>query len=274
MSVDHSLDPLYTNARCVVWVEDPFTQVYLGALWNDQDFVFPVVGNQQAVQSMVRRAAALGFPNVFGVVDRDFARFNPSTWNKPDQRVFRLSRHEIENYCLDPSAIAECLLNTIGRSQQDIETRLQELLASQVPWLAYRRVLHEMEEELLRDFPGQSNSAQLPSISDAERAILSSTWYAAIRVRTNAWDAPRVRTSLVAVVRELQAALVNGTWVNDFSGKEIFRPLRGFVYAPTKAGDHDADFARSIAERQRVNNAAVSELTALHQILRQRCGLP
>jgi hypothetical protein len=130
-----------------------------------------------------------------------------------------------------------------------------------------------MEEELLRDFPSQRNSAQLPSISDAERTILSSNWYAAIRVRTDAWDPPRVCTRLSSVVRELQAALVNGTWVNHFSGKEIFRPLRGFVYAPTKEGDHDEDFARSIAERQRVNNAAASELTRLQQILRQRCGL-
>jgi len=72
--------------------------------------------------------------------------------------------------------------------------------------------------------------------------------------------------------------LKNDNWKRTFSGKEILRDVRGFVYDPpashvVSSATHDIDLARSIARWQVSNNRVPAELTTLLGHIRTKAGI-
>jgi hypothetical protein len=65
-------------------VEDALSRGYLSALWESPpDLFFLITGGNEGVNAVVKDAEAAGFPNVFGLIGRDFRPTNRSHGNSP-----------------------------------------------------------------------------------------------------------------------------------------------------------------------------------------------
>ena len=128
-------------ARIIVWVEDALTESYLNRLWDDNQIRILVAGSGPTVEAATTDARRAGLKSVFGVRDRDFGRTNFGMWTDygKEIRVFRLPRHEMENYLLDWAALAGCTENRRGKKADDIETEVKKHAASLDWWLATKR---------------------------------------------------------------------------------------------------------------------------------------
>lgn len=271
------LNSLYAAAKIILWVEDSLTRDYLAKGWGDPaEIAFLISGGNSSIRPAVQAAERDNYKHVFGLVDRDFGYTNYTSWNTPSgSRIFTLPRHEIENYALDANAIAGCSLNNRSRSVSDIEDELQRLAKLQPTWLACRRVLVKIRETLQHDYPSHPSATSIPTIADAESHIVSSQWFGELPLRSYRWTTPgTVRAELHNAEAEYLAELNNGDWFATFSGKEIFRRVRDFVYQPPqKPGSPDNDFAKAIGDWQLSNNLVPADLIDLRQALRARVGL-
>lgn len=277
MSRPGDYDPLYSGPAIVLWVEDVLTRQYLSRVWGQPPEVrLLVAGNNDAVKAMVV-AAGRHYPHVFGVVDRDLGTTNRPDWGKPTKRVFRLPRHEIENYLLDPFDLVSCPIHNRNRTQADIGQQLQSLVSQQPAWLAYRRVIRDIERDLGHNQPGVPSCASVPTPDVAIHEIVGCDWITTLSQRTVQWsDQAVIAQNVQNRYAEYLASVSNGIWRDDFSGKEIFTPIRDFLYAPRpNAGpDHDADFAAEVGSWQAANNRVPTDIADLLATLRTRVGLP
>jgi hypothetical protein len=269
------LNALYSVAPIVLWVEDAVTRDYLTKVWGDpSEIAFLIAGGNEAVSPAVETAGR-DIPHVFGLIDRDFGTSNVGTWNNPQVRVFRLPRHEVENYCLDSVAIQGCGLNNRGRDQGPVDSELLRLASMQPSWLACRRVLSRMQVGVSGDFPADPKIANILTVVEAEQHIVTCSWYTQLMPRSSRWTAAGVvLAELQAAETDYRTAVGNGTWRDEFSGKEIFRQAHSFVYQPRNPGSHDSDFAKSIGDWQFSNNQVPADLVTLRSALRVRVGLP
>jgi len=64
----------------------------------------------------------------------------------------------------------------------------------------------------------------------------------------------------------------NGEWIHEFSGKEIFREIRGFLFNEnyTNPENMDIDLAMAVGEWQYVNDRVPAELRVLKDTLKRR----
>ncbi|MDY3560911.1 DUF4435 domain-containing protein [Gemmata sp. JC673] len=272
------LSSFYSAAPIVLWVEDVVTRDYLTKVWGDPaEIAFFIAGGNTAVRPAVETARREGIGHVFGLIDRDFGHTNIASWANlgADIRIFYPPRHEIENYTLDAAALAGCSLHNRRRTGAQITTRLEELVAQQPAWLACRRVVTEMRTDVLGNFPEHPSLAHVTTVAQAEQHITGSDWFAQIAGRVGTWaTAGHVSARLRAAEANFTAALASGAWLMDFSGKEIFRRVREYVYQPPQnPGSPDSDFAKTIGEWQLTNNVVPADLTQLHSALRVRVGL-
>ncbi len=278
MTVVTHLTALYSAARIILWVEDPFTRDYLTKLWGDPpEIAFLISGGNSSISPMIQGAEREGFRHVFGLVDRDFGHTNIHNWNNtPGPGVFYLPRHEVENYPLDAGAIQGCALNNRGRSRQDVETELSRLAAQQPIWLACRRVLSDIRRSIQNDFPQHPAIVNVPTIADAEQHIISSPLFTRLPADVTNWtQAGTVLAALQSAEAAYNADLTSGAWRTEFSGKEIFRRVRDYVYQPPQnPGNPDSDLAKMIGEWQHTNNQVPTDLAQLRSALRVRVGLP
>ena len=276
MTVAAHLSSFYAAAPIVLWVEDVVTRDYLGQVWGDPpDVAFFVAGTSEAVRPVVGAARNEQVRHVFGLIDRDFRRTNWPTWGNPTTDCFVFRRHEIENYSLDAAAIHGCALHNRSRTLPEIETELTRLAAQQPAWLACRCVLTDLCRIVQGDFPGHPKLADVPGVGEAERHITTAAWYTQLAVRATACTtAGHVRTLLDAAALNFNTALADGSWVVEFSGKEIFRRIRDYVYAPGTRGSHDTDFAKAIGVWQRANGQVPQDLTDLLAALIARVRTP
>ncbi len=79
MPRDLDLTSLY-NAPINLWVEDPLVREYLSRLWNDPGIKFLIAGGNEGVRSIVKDAEDHGYPNIFGLIDRDYRATNRADW--------------------------------------------------------------------------------------------------------------------------------------------------------------------------------------------------
>jgi hypothetical protein len=271
------LDSLYKAARIVLWVEDTLTRDYLRAAWgNTPDVAFYVAGGNEHIPRLVTAARQLPTPigHVFGVLDRDFGRTNRPSWATADN--FKLPRHEMENYLLDKDALSGIVpFNNRGRSIADIDTEMQRLAARQPAWLACRHAIQHLRGQALQDFPSSPGVVHVPDVPAAINRIVSSTWYTQVIGRLNAAvTTAEVTNQINGAFGQYQADLTSGVWVESFSGKEIFRELRSYVYQPQhNPGEPDNDVAKAIGAWQLANNRVPQDITDLLSALRTRVGL-
>jgi hypothetical protein len=267
------LASLYSGAPIIVWVEDTVTRDYLTSIWADPpDIRFLIAGGSGTIAPAVMAAERDGHHHVFGIVDRDFGRSNIARWSDLSaSRVFRVPRHEIENYCLDVQAIYECVLHNRKRSQAEIQNELIRLAELQTFWLSCRYVHAKMKESLQRGFPSQPSVNDLKGVGDAQARILASSWYRRLLARARKWSrVQEIQLWLTAAANRYLARLGQGRWIDDCSGKEVFRQIREYIYQPGKTGSHDNDFAKAVGNWQFANGHVPADLVDLLAALRLR----
>ncbi len=274
MTTAAHLGAMFAAAPIVLWVEDSLTRDYLSKAWNDDpDIVFFLAGNSAAVRPIVEAARVEGINHVFGVVDRDLGITNRAKW--PNVMIFRLPRHEVENYLLDQAAILGCGLNNRGRTAGQVTAEMSRLANLQPCWLACRHVLNQLRQAVLDNFPSHLTPAGLPTIAAAAAHITASPWYVNLPPSAAHWTgAGIVNAALTAAENVIRGYLAGNAWLEEYSGKEIFRPLRDYVYTHLAGSTPDNDFAKAIGTWQRLTNVVPQDIVDLRSALRQQVRLP
>lgn len=279
MSGDTGTHDLYgdTVGDVVVWVEDELTEAYLNRLWNDIEIRISVAGCGSTVEAATTDARKAGLKFVFGVRDRDFGKTNFKQWTKYEQNieVFRLPRHETENYLLDWRALAGCRGNRRGRSAQDIEAELIEHAARLQWWFATKRTLFDLSAKLSRGFPRGPGQTKIKDDREALKYILTCRgWYRHVsELPTTSINEANIRRLLMKHHERVHKALSTKEWIEVFPGKELMRKARSFIGHPKGKGsktDADIDLAKAIAEWQVEKSKQPPDLIALRDSLRQR----
>jgi len=280
--VVHS-SPGVTTAPVVLWVEDGLTGEYLLKLWQTHAKLFDVRvgGTCETIRAAVHDERTADNRRVFGVIDRDFRPSNHAQWANPDSgiEVFVPPVHEMENYLLDWDALAGCDENQKRhrRARADTEARAQQEAGRMVWWMACRSVLAKYRDMLVGDYPHHPKVTDIPDRAAAQAYIASSPWYSASF--PNATTAIAPAGALAADLGSAQTVHVgelnSGRWVQTFSGKEIFRSIRGYLFNSGYASAEamDTDLAKSVGEWQHANNCVPTDLVQLRDALKARVGL-
>lgn len=278
------LEPLLSGRPIVLWVEDRLTREYLQRIWqpDDQWFQILIAGSRESVISVVHDLQGSGHGHVFGLIDRDFGDSNRSRWQAPSSEIFiyRPQRLEMENYLLDEAALAGCgeNINRYHRTQNDIQARASQYAERSLWWMACRQVLSHYHEKLVGRFPRHPLVDGIQSLEQAK---------AYIQTRRNWWpelpdnvahmmDSENITTDLQAAHSRYQEFLSQGRWSEHFSGKEIFRRIRGYLFNQNYARPEvmDTDLAKSVADWQLANGSVPDELLELKDAILRRVGLP
>ena len=168
--------------------------------------------------------------------------------------------HEVENFLLDADALAACDLNTGNRSAAEVQAQLQQRASELVWWMACRSVISGIHAEFYDDFPSHPKCPEITDQADAESYLLTSPWFAGLPGRTAGLSAAEVKNRLANAHRQAVEQIADGSWQSEFSGKELFRHVRGYVYANapkfTAKPILDADLAKSVG-RWQVDNGQV-----------------
>ncbi len=268
----------YSRHRLVLWVEDAETRAYLSALFEDRELRILVGGGRDHVAAMVEDAYRSRHRNVFGVVDRDFGDSNRRRWAGLDTRVFTLTRHEVENYLLDPVVLAALPAQLCHRrSADEVDARLQKAARSQTWYMATRAFIQHFSTQVgaIPKHPKPSD-VRLPNhAADWIRSQLTDlAWQERARCGVDFLQSAREpEGSLMALESNFRAMTADDQWRTEFSGKEILgsENVGGWLRKNRVSVE---DLVGAIGRTQRSTGSVPEDLTALHQILRQRAGLP
>ncbi|MBS0211445.1 MAG: hypothetical protein JSS27_21090 [Planctomycetes bacterium] len=269
----------YTGA-INLWVEDVVTENYLRKAWNDDPAVrFYIGGGADGILAVLKEAESAGLKNVFAYVDRDFRTSNRADWNNPAKgRKFVADVHEVENHLLDCAALAGCRLNSQGRVAADIDTRLKQRAGELAWWMACRRVIAEVRERTLQGFYHDPICPEVTDQTSAEKYVLAEPWRAQVQAYVPTLTNLNLQTALANHHVDATTWITNGQWRSQFSGKELFRHIRGWVYTNAPATNStsmsDADLAKAIGEWQCQNACVPSEIADLLIALKAKAGVP
>jgi hypothetical protein len=278
MNTAINLSDLY-RGQINLWVEDPLTKSYLAEIWEgDPAILFLIGGGVDGVRSVIEDARNNNFHNVFGLIDRDFRESNYSAWLDPKKnpRTFVLPVHELENFLLDPDALAGCDVNNLARSADEIVELLQTRARELCWWMACRDVIFQYAGEFRNNFTGHP-AATIKNEQEAHAHICESEWFTSFAEKANRVDKTEVSNRLNNAYAEAILRIQSGRWRNEFAGKELFRDIRSRIYdsrekvaSPTVL---DSDVALSIAQWQLANEKVPDELKILREALKMRCGI-
>lgn len=260
------IDAHYKNSKAVLWVEDSDTRTWLDAVWlgSAPTIRILVAGSYGSVKIVCEQARLEGHRHVFGMTDSDFGSTNRPRWGSLDskERVYRLDVHEFENLLLDPSALFECKLNTAKRPLADIDARIAAAATSRAWWVACVRFLAETQQAAKEGYPPPPPPS-INSLTDAERHVCESLWFASTAATCSSLAAPTaVTTGLQDAYNRALAALADGTWRQSFPGKEIFQEIGAYVQPGAKGPAGRMDLIKAIGAWQRANGvpSQVSEI--------------
>lgn len=271
--------PSSTFGKIILWVEDNLTKEYLSEIWKPEItfFLFLRGAGSNVVHGSVNEHRLQGEGYVFGIVDRDFRLSNYPNWKHPnsDISVFRPTMHEIENYLLDWQALAGCKTNTdrYNRSANEIETRAFEFANKMTWWMACRSVLSKYRDDLIGTYPNHSSIENIQSQTDADNHFTQSDWYNSLGPNTSyILNSSSLSNDLLQAYATHNNQLANGDWIREFSGKELFRHIRGYIYNEKRSTreEMDIDLAKSVAEYQRDNKTVPNELLELKDAIKNR----
>ncbi|MGO8751844.1 MAG: hypothetical protein ACLQNE_38370 [Thermoguttaceae bacterium] len=264
-----------------LWVEDPLTRDYLRELWQgDPSVVFYIGGGADGIQAVLKEAETAGLKNVFAYADRDFRPSNRAHWLDPQKTFTRFvtSVHEIENFLLDADALAACDLNTGNRSAAEVHTQLQQRASELIWWMACRGVISGIHAEFYDDFPVHPKCPAITDQAGAETYVLASPWFSGLAARTAGLSAAEVRNRLANTHARAVEQIADGSWQSEFSGKELFRHVRGYVYTnaskSTAKAVLDADLAKSVGRWQVDKKRVPQEIDDLLKALKARASRP
>lgn len=278
MNTTASMD-LY-KAPLSVWVEDQVTHDVLKELWAGAQINVLVASGKLGVSYMTRSRPDGVQGQVFGIVDRDFDEDNQAKWLSKDVTVLSLPVHELENLLLDFEVLHQ-LCGT--ESPNEIEQRAKTYAEKRLYFMACKAVLRTMQNVLGSDFPADPPQT-IASIEAAAQHLANTNYWTKHAAKWNQWNNPDHRwQALVAEETRLSADLQSGAWLQTFSGKELFRYLRGSVpklHTPkmpslsTGRVNHDLDLAKRIAAKMVELDRIPPVITELKRVLRTKAGLP
>ncbi len=284
MPVTTHLDSILSVRPAVLWVEDRLTKEYLQRIWQPEDQLFQILiaGSAENVIAVVHDLQGNGYGHVFGFTDRDFRTSNRSRWNSPSQDMltYRPERFEIENYLLDWEALAGCdeNMNRFKRTRADIEQRAAQYANEMLWWMACRKVLSDFHHRLTDHFPTHPKVNQINSLPDAESYIrIARNWWNDFPEHSKYIQQPGTLTNdLQTAYNDNRGDLSSGNWTRNFSGKEIFRSVRGFLFNKSYASaeEMDTDMTKSVADWQIENNSVSAELIELKKSIKRRVEIP
>lgn len=284
MTTYTNLHALLSARPVALWVEDMLTKEYLQRIWQPDDIFFQILvaGTNDSVTAVVRDLQENGYGNVFGLTDRDFHNSNRPKWNNPSPNmlIYRPDRLEIENYLLDWPALAGCDENISrrNRTQADIQQRAEGYAGRMLWWMACRKIISDYHERVVGQFPQHPKLTDISSVSEAENYIRTArNWRDQLPVHAvYINNSNNLTISLQSAHDVYQDTLNYGTWTDDFSGKEIFRAIRGFLFNDSYASADvmDTDLAKSVADWQINNNSVPNELIVLKDSIKTRVGMP
>jgi hypothetical protein len=276
------LDPLLQARPIVLWVEDRFTREYLSTVWQPEDQLFQILiaGGNETVAGVVHDQREQGYRHVFGLTDRDFGESNYDRWQnlQSELEVFKARVFEIENYLLDWDALAGCSENSkrLGRSSDTIRQQAEALAGGMVWWMDCRSVLADYRSRLVGNYPKHPKLGKIGNLAEAESYIRDQTWFLSFPGHAaHLQNVASLAADLTAAHAVQHVHLQDGTWTRCFSGKELFRQLRGHLFNQDYASpeEMDVDLAKSVAEWQVQNGAVPPEMAELKAALRQRVSL-
>jgi hypothetical protein len=279
MNVSSDLPAIY-SFPLVLWVEDPITRDYVQKVWGGADIRFLIAGGNENIRAIVTDAHANGHKHVFGLIDRDFRKSNRHQWANPQSGalVFVPIVHEIENYLLDPEALAGCVLNTGQRTAQEINVRLQTRASQLTWWMACRQVIADLRERFFADFPSHPLCPEVTSEAQARAYIVQCPWFRDLSSRSSVTSVAEIDRMLATAHTTAQTQLQDGTWRQEFSGKELLHDVRDWIYTHDAGRQssmiRDSDLAKTVAEWQVANGRVPPEVIELMQALRGKVGLP
>jgi hypothetical protein len=281
MPRDVARDALY-NGQINLWVEDDLTRAYLGALWNDSAVKFLIGGGRDGVGAILKDAEDTGYTNVFGLTDRDFRPSNRVDWSNPSKnfRTFVLPVHEVENYLLHPLALQASRYQNRDLDVTAIEARMLATANRLCWWAACRDTIAELKRRFREPFvpdPKQSVTDE----ASARAHICESTWFAKLAAEMGRSSEADVHAILAASHAAASARLADGTWRQEFAGKEILRDVASWMCDrtripkfPSSDGEFYGDLAKAIAIWQLTNGTIPSELSELLDALKARIARP
>jgi hypothetical protein len=277
---DVSRASLYRGA-INLWVEDKLTRAYLNALWRSPDVMFFIGGGNEGVRAIVNDAEKHGLPNVFALTDRDYRPSNKPHWADTNKtfRTFVMPVHEIENYLLDSQALAGIRLNNIGKGEIEIEEFMKTAAGRLCWWAACRDVVAELRHRFREGFLGDPG-CDIDSRARAEDHICNSDWFRRLAGEYARTTADEIRRLIGEAHHKADGSLADGSWKNEFAGKEILRDVGSRICDQTRLGSHsptaaefDEDLAKQVGQWQTENNSVPTDLTDLLKALRQRVPL-
>ncbi len=269
-------------AIMVLWVEDSLTREYLRAVWGSSaGIAFRLGGGNDGVRAIVKAFQEEGHRNVFGRTDRDFRPSNRADWLNPAKtfRTFVLPVHEVENYLLDPRALHASRYQNRGLNAADIEARMDSRAAQLCWWAACRDVIAELKRRFREPFVPDPSQSVIDG-SSAHAHICGSDWF--VKLGTEAGrSAADVHSLLAAAHGEARGRLADGTWRQEFAGKEVLRDVAGWICDRTKIprfprpdSEFHADLAKGVAAWQVANGAVPPDLSVLRTALEARIARP
>ena len=257
------------------------TRDYLRAVWADPiEIAFVLGGGNDGVRSIVRSFEEEGFPNVFGVIDRDFQQAGRADWSNPAKtfRTFVLPVHEVENYLLDAHALQASPYQNRRLAAAAIETRMSNKANQLCWWAACRETIAEMKRRFRDPFIPDPTQAVSDEAS-ARAHICGSTWFTKFAVEAGRSTAADIHALLSNNHAAATGRLLDGRWREDFAGKEILRDVAGWICDrtqiprfPARDADFYSDLAKGVASWQVVNGVVPADLIDLLAALRARIG--
>ncbi len=269
--------PTRYRAAINLYVEDPVSLVYLKTLWNDPSINFYVGGGNEGVTTIVRIDREYGHPNVFGVVDRDYGASNRDRWQNPNIRLFRLSIHEVENFLLVAEALASSRWNNVRLSADQIEALMFEAAQRRCWYEACRIVLGTIRSRFRENFIGDPPQ-DIADHTAAQRHLCESAWFQNLDVYATQTTVATIADHLQKAHGQAASQLADGTWRQEFSGKEIFKDIASRIcnrqqFGGVRSSELDNDIAQAVAEWQTANRQIPPDLIELRSLLRNRVGL-
>ena len=215
------IDDVFFLGDALLLVEDERTRAVVTECWSRdaaaRRIVVRPVGGRIGVEGLVRASREQGRKHVFGLVDRDFGDAGAQG------PVFHTGWHEFENHLLDFDGLAalherESATALTARA----ETRARELVA----WMAVRRTLHETKTALPATPPDPRHDEGV-DLTAAQRWFDARPYPEDIeREIHRTWTRHYLKeTCLPKHLGDCENELNNGSWIETFSGKELFEHL-------------------------------------------------
>lgn len=266
-----------TSSGIVLVVEDRMTEIYLRKILDGAVSEFVTAGGHGSVTALVRdlRVQDDGRNRVFGFCDRDFGSSNVTTWDKVPNGppfVFRPRRMEIENYLLDELPMFEAARH-LGALHAKKADEIKSLLLSEADrqrfWIVCRMEMAVIHETMLKDFPKTPSIDSISTMQLAVDYIKKSTWGETVTSNLNeALDGALIHNGVTAFSEAYDKSLRDGTWVENCSGKEIYKTVCQAVFDDYRHRQYD--FARAIAECQLGGDTVPQDLSLLRDILKRQ----